>query len=111
MKKTYNLGRAVGWSNYEEFLKENPDVDPATVTRFVYETLVTYGVTRVVELIPGNWVASHGGQFYTQTIRVPGASWGAVPIVGIDYESYVDFFTNPRTSTSDAEQKDAVKIS
>lgn len=109
MEKTYNLGRVVGWSAYEEYLKENPDVDPSKLTRYVYQTLVTYGVTRVVELIPGNWVASQGGQFYTQTVRVPGASWGAIPIVGIDYESYVDFFTNPRTSTSDAEQKDAVE--
>lgn len=107
-EKTYNTGRVVGWSAYEEFLKET-GADPNTITNYVYQTLVTYGVTRVVELIPGNWVASHGGQFYTQTIRVPGASWGAVPIVGVDYESYVDMFTNPTSSTEKAEQKDTIK--
>lgn len=109
MEKTYNVGRVVGWSAYEEFLKENPDIDPSKVTRYVYQTLVTYGVTRVVELIPGAWVSSHGGQFYTQTIRVPGASWGAVPVVGIDYDAYVDVFTAPGSSTEKAEQKDAIK--
>lgn len=107
-EKTYNTGRVVGWSAYEEFLKET-GADPNTITNYVYQSLVTYGVTRVVELIPGNWVASHGGQFYTQTVRVPGASWGAVPIVGIDYESYVDMFANPTTSTEDVEQKDTVE--
>lgn len=109
MKKTYNVGRVVGWSAYEEYLKENPDVDPSKLTRYVYQTLVTYGVTRVVELIPGAWVRSHGGQFYTQTVRVPGASWGAVPIVGIDYDAYVDVFTKPGSSTEAAEQKDAIE--
>lgn len=107
-EKTYNAGRVVGWSTYEEFLKET-GADPNTITNYVYQTLVTYGVTRVVELIPGNWVASHGGQFYTQTIRVPGASWGAVPIVGVDYESYVDMFANPTSSTEESEQKDTIE--
>lgn len=107
MEKTYNLGRAVGWSNYEEFLKENPNVDPATVTRFVYETLVTYGVTRVVELSATDWHSSNGGLFYTQTIRVPGASWGAVPIVGLDYEYYMQVFTNPAALGMDNDQKKA----
>ena len=109
MKKTYNLGRAVGWSNYEEFLKENPTIDPAKVTRYIYETLVTYGVTRVVELVPGNWVASNGGKFYTQTVKVPGASWGAVPIVGIDYEYYLDMFANPTESKAEVEEVDTVE--
>lgn len=107
-EKTYNTGRVVGWSAYEEFLKET-GADPNIITNYVYQTLVTYGVTRVVELSPGRWVASHGGQFYTQTIRVPGASWGAVPIVGIDYESYVDVFTNPTSSTEEAEHKDTIE--
>lgn len=107
MEKTYNLGRAVGWSNYEEFLKENPNVDPATVTRFVYETLVTYGVTRVVELSATDWHSSNGGLFYTQTIRVPGASWGAVPIVGLDYEYYMQVFTNPAALGMTDKQKEA----
>ena len=107
-EKTYNTGRVVGWSAYEEFLKET-GADPNTITNYVYQTLVTYGVTRIVELIPGNWVASHGGQFYTQTIRVPGASWGAVPIVGVDYESYVDMFANPTSSTEESEQKDTIE--
>ena len=107
MEKTYNLGRAVGWSNYEEFLKENPNVDPATVTRFVYETLVTYGVTRVVELSATDWHSSNGGLFYTQTIRVPGASWGAVPIVGLDYEYYMQVFTNPAALGMTDDQKKA----
>lgn len=112
-KKTYNTGRVVGWSAYEEFLKET-GADPNIITNYVYQTLVTYGVTRIVELTPGNWVASHGGQFYTQTIRVQGASWGAVPIVGLDYESYLDVFNNPSSSTAgaesiDAEEKDAIE--
>ena len=107
MEKTYNLGRAVGWSNYEEFLKENPNVDPATVTRFVYETLVTYGVTRVIELSATDWHSSNGGLFYTQTIRVPGASWGAVPIVGLDYEYYMQVFTNPAALGMNDDQKKA----
>lgn len=112
-EKTYNTGRVVGWSAYEEFLKET-GADPNIITNYVYQTLVTYGVTRIVELTPGNWVASHGGQFYTQTIRVQGASWGAVPIVGLDYESYLDVFNNPSRSTAgaesiDAEEKDAIE--
>ena len=112
-EKTYNTGRVVGWSAYEEFLKET-GADPNIITNYVYQTLVTYGVTRIVELTPGNWVASHGGQFYTQTIRVQGASWGAVPIVGLDYESYLDVFNNPSSSTAgaesiDAEEKDAIE--
>lgn len=112
-EKTYNTGRVVGWSAYEEFLKET-GADPNIITNYVYQTLVTYGVTRIVELNPGNWVASHGGQFYTQTIRVQGASWGAVPIVGLDYESYLDVFNNPSSSTAgaesiDAEEKDAIE--
>lgn len=112
-EKTYNTGRVVGWSAYEEFLKET-GADPNIITNYVYQTLVTYGVTRIVELTPGNWVASHGGQFYTQTIRVQGASWGAVPIVGLDYESYLNVFNNPSSSTAgaesiDAEEKDAIE--
>lgn len=99
MKKTYNLGRAVGWSNYEEFLKENPTVDPSKVTRYIYETLVTYGVTRIVTLpADRNLWYEHPTKdkekptFYTTTIRVPGATWGAVPIVGINYDVYIDKF-------------------
>lgn len=116
-EKTYNTGRVVGWSTYEEFLKET-QADPNVITNFIYNTLVTYGVARRVELKPGEaadaWKPSNGGQFYTQTIRVQGASWGAVPIVGLDYESYVDVFTNPSSSTVgtesiDAEEKDAIE--
>lgn len=109
-EKTYNTGRVVGWSSYEEFLKET-GIDPNVITNYVYQTMVTYGVTRVVELIPGSWVATNGGQFYTQTIRVPGASWGAVPIVGIDYASYEDVFRDPTASDSYTEQIDAVEKS
>lgn len=105
-EKTYNTGRVVGWSSYEEFLKETK-TDPNIITNYVYNTLVTYGVTRRIELTPTGWVASNGGQFYTQTIRVPGASWGAVPIVGLDYESYVDVFTHPGTTTKEVEAVDA----
>lgn len=107
-EKTYNTGRVVGWSTYEEFLKET-GADPNVITNYIYQTLVTYGVTRVVELIPGQWVESNGGQFYTQTVRVPGASWGAVPIVGIDYESYENVFTNPAATDTSTEQTDAVE--
>ena len=116
-EKTYNTGRVVGWSTYEEFLKET-GADPNIITNYIYNTLVTYGVARRVELKPGTgnnaWKPSKGGQFYTQTIRVQGASWGAVPIVGLDYESYVDVFTNPSGSTAlaesiDADEKDALE--
>ncbi len=107
-EKTYNTGRVVGWSTYEEFLKET-GADPNVITNYIYQTLVTYGVTRVVELIPGQWVESNGGQFYTQTVRVPGASWGAVPIVGIDYESYEDVFANPAATDAPTEQTDALE--
>lgn len=107
-EKTYNTGRVVGWSTYEEFLKET-GADPNVITNYIYQTLVTYGVTRVVELIPGQWVESNGGQFYTQTVRVPGASWGAVPIVGIDYESYENVFANPAATDKLTEQTDAIE--
>lgn len=116
-EKTYNTGRVVGWSTYEEFLKET-GADPNVITNYIYNTLVTYGVTRRVELKPGTdagaWKPSKGGQFYTQTIRVQGASWGAVPIVGLDYEAYIDVFKNPSASTEqieivDADEKEAIE--
>lgn len=107
-EKTYNTGRVVGWSTYEEFLKET-GYDPNEITNYIYNTLVTYGVTRIVELVPGNWVESNGGQFYTQTVRVPGASWGAVPIVGVDYEHYLDVITDPTTTTQSTEEGDSIE--
>lgn len=115
MKKTYNLGRAVGWSNYEEFLKENPTVDSSKVTRYIYETLVTYGVTRIVTLpADRNLWYEHPAKdnekptFYTTTIRVPGASWGAVPIVGINYDTYIDKFYDGGTGKyGDAKPEEA----
>lgn len=111
-EKTYNTGRVVGWSTYEEFLKET-GADPNVITSYMYNTLVTYGVTRVVELSSREdaWKPSKGGQFYTQTVRVQGASWGAVPIVGIDYESYLDVFTDPHKSSQDVESVDVVEKS
>lgn len=99
-EKTYNTGRVVGWSNYEEFIKET-GYDPNVITNHVYNTLVTYGVTRVVTLPVRayQWQAhvdSVSGEteptFYTTTVRVPGASWGAIPIVGIDYDTYFRSF-------------------
>lgn len=111
-EKTYNTGRVVGWSTYEEFLKET-GTDPNSITNYIYNTLVTYGVTRRVELqaSEGAWKLSHGGKFYTQTIRVKGASWGAVPIVGLDYESYMDVFSSPTTSETNVEQLDEIEKS
>lgn len=96
--KTYNMGRVVGWSTYEEFLKENPNIDPNKVTPQVYSTLVTYGITRKV-LIPSDaieWEPVQGSDttFYTATVGVPGATYGATPIVGINYDAYVHTFKN-----------------
>lgn len=110
--KTYNTGRVVGWSTYEEFLKET-QLDPNSITNYVYSTLVTYGVTRRVALNPGEgsdaWKASGGGLFYIQTVRVPGASWGAVPIVGMDYEAYLNVFSDPAHTSSTVEEADVTK--
>lgn len=94
-EKTYNTGRVVGWSTYEEFLKET-GADPNVITNYIYQTLVTYGVTRIVTLPADRtkW-KQHSDDtttFYTTTIRVPGASWGAIPIVGIHYDTYIDKF-------------------
>ena len=85
--KTYNTGRVVGWSTYEEFLKENPSVDPTTITAQVYQTMVTYGAARRVSLPMTGW---SGTTILTQTVAVPGAIWGVVPIVGINYDAYTD---------------------
>ena len=101
-EKTYNTGRVVGWSSYEEFIRET-GVDPTVVSNYVYQTMVAYGVTRRVQLAADGWVPTEGGKFYRQTIQVPGASWGAVPIIGLDYESYLDVFTHP-SSTSEASE-------
>lgn len=106
-EKTYNTGRVVGWSSYEEFLKET-GLDSNDITSYVYQTLVTYGVTRIVSLRPEGWVQSHGGRFYMQTVSVPGASWGAVPILGLDYEYYLDVFTNPGVSTEGSDESDVI---
>lgn len=104
-EKTYNTGRVVGWSTYEEFLKET-GYDPNVITNYIYNTLVTYGVTRIVELAADGWIPSHGGKFYVQTVKVSGASWGAVPIVGLDYEHYLDVFTEPKKTSDDTENVD-----
>ena len=94
--KTYNMGRVVGWSTYEEFLKENPGIDPSKITSSVYSTMVTYGVTRVVgiPITAGDWKPSQGTDtiFYTATVPVAGATYGAVPIVGINYDYYINNF-------------------
>ena len=105
IEKTYNTGRVVGWSSYEEFLKET-GTDPSVITPFIYQTLVTYGVTRLVELPAAGWIQSAGGKFYTQTIRVPGASWGAVPIIGLDYDAYMTLFEDPEDSTEARDELD-----
>lgn len=81
--QTYNTGRVVGWSAYEEFLKENPDVDPDIVTAQIYYRAVTYGVSRVVDLPTSGWT---GTTVLKQTVALPGALWGVVPILGIYYE-------------------------
>lgn len=91
------MGRVVGWSAYEEFIKEHPDVDTEKLTPQIYTTLCTYGVTRIVEIPsnPNKWRkhTSDETTFYTATVQVPGATYGAVPIVGIDYDAYVtDFY-------------------
>lgn len=91
------MGRVVGWSAYEEFIKEHPDVDTAKLTPQIYTTLCTYGVTRIVEIPsnPNKWRKHTTDEttFYTATVKVPGATYGAVPIVGIDYDAYVtDFY-------------------
>lgn len=105
-EKTYNTGRVVGWSSYEEFLKET-GTDPNDVTAFMYQTLVTYGVTRIVDLSPTGWKESNGGKFYMQTVRVKGASWGAVPIVGLDFEVYMQTLSDPTSSYAALEELDA----
>ena len=80
--QTYNTGRVVGWSSYEEFLKQNPEIDPSIITEQVYQTLVTYGAARILEIPMSGW---RGNKILTQTIQVPGAIYGVVPIVGIYY--------------------------
>lgn len=104
-EKTYNAGRVVGWSAYEEFIRQT-GTDPTVISSYIYQTLVTYGVSRRIELLSGNWTPSNGGQFYTQTIEVAGASWGAVPIIGLDYEAYMEVFASPSTTTESDEIDD-----
>lgn len=90
--KTYNLGRVVGWSAYEEFLKENPNVDPTKITRNIYTDMITYGVSIRVTLNPNiEWTTYSGeqGDLLKRTIPCPGAEWGTVPIIGLDYEQYI----------------------
>lgn len=82
-ERTYNTGRVVGWSAYEEFLKEYPNIDPSVITEQIYTTAVTFGVTRIVNLPLTNW---SGTNILTKTVAVPGAVWGAVPIAGIYYD-------------------------
>lgn len=104
-ERTFNTGRVVGWSSYEEFLKET-GIDPNVVTSYMYQTLVTYGVTRLVDLDKDSWRPTEGGKFFIQTVQVPGATWGAVPIIGLDYEFYMDVLANPDGSTSESEELD-----
>lgn len=84
MDNTYNLGRVVGWSTYEEFLKEN-DIDPSLVSEQMFQTIVTYGCSRIVNIPLTDWT---GDTLLTRTIPVPGAIYGVVPIVGLDYTAY-----------------------
>ena len=110
-EKTYNTGRVVGWSTYEEFLKET-GADPNIITNYIYQTLVTYGVTRIVTLSADRkkWRqhSNDNTTFYTTTVRVPGASWGAVPIVGIHYDTYIDtFYEGGEGSYKDAKPEEA----
>lgn len=93
-KETYNTGRVVGWSTYEEFLKQNPDIDPSIVTALVYQTMVTYGAASLVDL-PINKSAWSGDVLLTQTVSVPGAIWGVIPIIGLNYTSYQSKETVP----------------
>lgn len=81
--KSYNLGRVVGWSSYEEFLKENPDVDPSIVTAQRYYSATTYGISRIVNVPTTGW---SGTNILTKTVAVPGAIWGVVPILGLCYD-------------------------
>lgn len=91
--KTYNCGRVVGWSSYEEFLKENPNVDPNVITEQIFITAVTYGVTRKVELPLTGWTTDDIGLY---CIQVPGAVWGAVPIVAPDYDAMNATYPTPQ---------------
>lgn len=93
-KETYNTGRVVGWSTYEEFLKQNPDIDPSIVTALVYQTMVTYGAASLVDL-PINRESWSGDVLLTQTVAVPGAIWGVTPIVGLNYTAYQQNNTVP----------------
>lgn len=104
--KTYNMGRVVGWSNYEEFLKENPNIDPSKITSKVYSTMVTYGVTKVITLpsLRDGWEPAQGEDtvFYTTSVRCSGATYGAVPIVGVNYDYYVRTFKFDKSKYSEA---------
>lgn len=82
-ERTYNAGRVVGWSAYEQFLKEHPDVDPSTITEQIYTSAITFGVTRIVNLPLTDW---SGTNILTKTVAVPGAVWGVVPIASIYYD-------------------------
>jgi len=84
--QTYNLGRVVGWSTYEQFIKDHPDIDPDVLTESIYQTMVSYGVSRQLVLSLDGWTAQPKAK--VKTIAVPGAVWGVVPIVGIDGTIY-----------------------
>lgn len=107
--KSYNMGRVVGWSTYEEFLKENPNIDPNKITSMVYSTMVTYGLTRIVTLPAeaNKWQPTQGTEtvFYTTTVEVPGATFGAVPVVGVNYDYYVREFKSSAHKYSDATEQ------
>lgn len=85
-ERTYNLGRVVGWSAYEEFLKENPDVDPHVVTEKVYMQAVTYGCARFVRLDMTDSTKWVGNDICKMTVPVPGSQWGTVPMFGLYYQ-------------------------
>lgn len=94
--KTYNTGRVVGWSAYEEFLKEHPEVDPTVITESIYYIAVSYGVTRIVEIPFNSWTTA---DIYLSTIEVPGAVWGVVPIVSPAYDQMNTMGPYPHAAT------------
>lgn len=104
VSKSYNLGRVVGWSAYEEFLKEYSEVAPTLseyVTEPVYIRAITFGVSAKRVLPLTEWEPlekdHHQGEdpgpttLFRKIIPCLGACWGCVPVVGLDYSGY----TNP----------------
>lgn len=105
---SYNLGRAVGWSAYEEFLKEYasayPELENAEpgrrlsdyVPEPVYLRAITFGVSKYLNLPTGTnaWNIEEGDEgtdytphLLTQIVECRGANWGCTPIIGLNYSS------------------------